>query len=401
MKTSQKKIATYAGLAVVGAVAVYFFTINSTSKEAPLEPLTTSLTGNVDTRVVTLEAIADRLQELEGNQSFNNKTLTDTVVKLQRSVADLGTGLSASIDRTTEPLTKQISLLNQRLQFVESALNIVQDQMDDVTVPVPVVNVPAEVKPKPPAPTPEQQAEPLYQPPPPLPVVEQAQPIQPAPAIRTVASEVPAPPEPQTLADTIPPLIIPAGSIITTVMLTGMDAPTGTRAQDNPIPVLMRIKRDAIMPNNFYADVVDCFLIGAGYGELSTERVNIRGEVATCTLSDGTPVEAKTKFWATGEDGKNGVRGVLVSRAGKALAASAAAGFADGISQAFGSTSKATSTINLGSLGQQGALSGSARALEKLSAYYLDLAEQTLPVIEITNGRQIDVILTQSLKINF
>ena len=72
-------------------------------------------------------------------------------------------------------------------------------------------------------------------------------------------------------------VFIPAGSILTGVLLNGLDAPTGKKAKKEPMPVLFRIKKEAILPNRFHADVRECFLLAAGFGDLSAERAYFRG----------------------------------------------------------------------------------------------------------------------------
>lgn len=199
----------------------------------------------------------------------------------------------------------------------------------------------------------------------------------------------------------IPDLTIPAGSVLTAMLLTGLDAPTGARAQSQPVPVLMRIKKDAIMPNFAWADVKECHLLGSAYGELSSERVNIRGETVSCILADNSAVEGSVKFFVTGEDGKNGVRGTLVSRSGRVLASATGAALAQGILSSMQSQS-AESVFLGGSTGSEGgAISGATEGLDLLTEYYLDLAEQTFPVIEIPNGRWVDVVLTEMLTVKF
>src|SRR5690606_22582002 len=59
---------------------------------------------------------------------------------------------------------------------------------------------------------------------------------------------------------------LPATSIISGVVITGLDAPTGQTAQENPFPALIRIKKDAILPNRFRASIEDCHALVSGYG---------------------------------------------------------------------------------------------------------------------------------------
>lgn len=76
-------------------------------------------------------------------------------------------------------------------------------------------------------------------------------------------------------------------SILSGTLLTGMDAPTGRSAQSNPLPALLRLKHEAILPNHHRLDIRECFLVAAGYGDLSAERAYLRGETISCTGSTG------------------------------------------------------------------------------------------------------------------
>jgi hypothetical protein len=104
-------------------------------------------------------------------------------------------------------------------------------------------------------------------------------------------------------------VLIPAGSILRGVLLSGTDAPTGRQSRRDPYPALARIKHDAILPNRFRADVRECFLVLAGYGDLGSERAYLRTEAITCVRQDGGAIEVPIDAYATGEDGKVGERG--------------------------------------------------------------------------------------------
>ena len=115
-------------------------------------------------------------------------------------------------------------------------------------------------------------------------------------------------------------VFIPAGTILTGVLLNGLDAPTGKKSKKEPMPVLFRIKKEAILPNRFHADLRECFLLASGFGDLSAERAYFRGETFSCVRQDGGVIEVPMNAYATGEDGKNGVRGRVVSKQGALLA---------------------------------------------------------------------------------
>lgn len=148
----------------------------------------------------------------------------------------------------------------------------------------------------------------------------------------------------------------------------------------------------------------ECHLLGSAYGDLASERVNIRGETVSCVLADNTAVEGKVKFFVTGEDGKNGVRGTLVSRSGRVLASAAGAALAQGLLSSMKDQSAESVFLGGGTGGAgggSGAITGASEGFDLLTEYYLDLAEQTFPVIEIPNGRWVDVVLTEMLTVKF
>lgn len=203
-----------------------------------------------------------------------------------------------------------------------------------------------------------------------------------------------------------PSVYLPVGTMVKGVLLSGLYAPTGVNARKDPFPVILRIQDEAIMPNLKKADLKECFLTLSGYGDLSSERALMRGETLSCIANDNSVIETKFPSYAVGEDGKAGIGGRLITRNGKALRNAMLSGFFSGMSDAFettkvqkldisGSSSdtyeNAMSSENL----NNGLFNGASDALGKLADYYMSMAEQTFPVIEIDAGREITVTLTQ------
>ena len=112
--------------------------------------------------------------------------------------------------------------------------------------------------------------------------------------------------------------------------------------------------------------------------------------------------------FASDQDGKEGIRGRVISRNGQLLARSLVAGFAQGVSEAFGGVAVPSintdtsngndrvveSLLNRENITNAG-INGTGRALDRIAEYYLSLAEDIFPVIEIDAGREIDFIVTQ------
>jgi len=211
----------------------------------------------------------------------------------------------------------------------------------------------------------------------------------------------------QAAADAIPDVRIPAGSILRGVFLSGMDAPTGRAARQDPYPALLRLKHAAILPNRFRADIRECFLLVGGYGDLGSERVYLRAESINCVRTDGRTLEVAVDGYAVGEDGKVGVRGRLVNKQGQVIGRAMQVSFLQGFSRLFstvpvaavatGGTTVPYQQVLSGESLQGAAIAGTGKALDRLAEYYLDLAENIFPVLEVDAGRGVEVILNRGV----
>ncbi|WP_068635447.1 TrbI/VirB10 family protein [Thauera butanivorans] len=191
-------------------------------------------------------------------------------------------------------------------------------------------------------------------------------------------------------------------------LLGGLDAPTGGQSQANPHPVLIRLSDNSVLPNRFRGEYRDCFVIAAGYGDISSERAYLRTENLSCVRPDGATLEVKIQGSVYGEDGKVGMRGRLVTKQGQMLANALLAGVVSGIGQGLATSSTEYSTSALGTVAsatgaeayRAGLGTGVGKALDRLAQYYIKLAENTFPVIEVDAGREIDVVITKGVRID-
>ncbi len=196
---------------------------------------------------------------------------------------------------------------------------------------------------------------------------------------------------------------VPSGSFFRAALLGGLDAPTGGQAQSNPQPILMRVQDNAFLPNRYRFKIKECLALGASHGDISSERAYIRLESLSCVRHDGKAIDVPVKGYVVGEDGKAGMRGRLVSKQGQVLANALVAGIGAGIGQAFQQSATTISTNPLGSVGtidpgkqfQAGIGTGVGKALDRLSQYYITLAEKMFPIIEVDAGRTVDVVFTK------
>lgn len=200
---------------------------------------------------------------------------------------------------------------------------------------------------------------------------------------------------------------IPAGSFVKSILLNGLDAPTSGNAKEEPHPVVLRILDNAILPNRFKADIKECAVVAGGYGELSSDRAIIRAETLSCVGKDGSIYESEGNSigFITGEDGKIGLSGRVVSKQGAILARTMAAGFIEGMGQVFKESSQTINTTGMGTTStldpnkatQIGIYGGVGEGAKKLSDYYLKLNDQMHPVVEINIGRKCDIIFIKQV----
>ena len=202
---------------------------------------------------------------------------------------------------------------------------------------------------------------------------------------------------------------IPSGSFAKAATIGGLTAPTGGTAQANPLPIFFLVTDDAILPNQYRFQTKNCHVIGAGYGDLSAERVNVRLESMSCVLEDGTSIDVDIKGYVTDQDGKAGLAGRLVEKTGRVLANAVFAGVASGLGQAVATNSQstvisslgtATSVTNPGQAFQSGLGTGLSKSMDKLANYYISLAEKMFPVIEVDAGRKVDIIITKGVSLD-
>ena len=199
---------------------------------------------------------------------------------------------------------------------------------------------------------------------------------------------------------------IPAGTYIRAVVLNGLDAPTGGAAQQNPHPVLLQLSDDAVLPNKFRAALKDCMVTANGFGDVAAERAYIRTDRLSCIDEDGGAVDVAIKGYIAGEDGKTGMRGRVVEKTGRIMANALYAAVGSGIGQAFKNQGTVQTTNPLGGVSEQvtdgfkaGFGTGVSKAFDKLTDYYIKVAERMFPVVEIGSGRVVDIVVSRGISI--
>ncbi|MBM9514859.1 TraB/VirB10 family protein [Desulfogranum marinum] len=187
-------------------------------------------------------------------------------------------------------------------------------------------------------------------------------------------------------------------------LLTGFDASTSGTSKSSPEPMLLRIQTPAVLPNDIKGDVEGCFVVAEAVGRLDKERADVRLVSLSCLSKNGQAViDEPVKGFVTDSDSKVGLSGRVVSRMGAATARATVAGIFGGAGDWLKAASTTTSTSALGSTQTVDsgdvvpyALGGGlSEGADTLRDFYLDLARQTTPVIEVGATKEITVVISE------
>ena len=198
-------------------------------------------------------------------------------------------------------------------------------------------------------------------------------------------------------------------SFVAAHLLSGVDAPVLKEGTANPVPMLLRLKDLAVLPNRVKADLKGCFVIAGGTGSLATERVDARLITLSCISKGGDSViDTPIKGYLVDVDGKQGLQGKVVAKMGSMLARSMVAGILSGAGDYLESTTTTTMVSPIGvtetptfepDAMARGAIGkGLSQATRQLQDFYMDLARETFPVIEIGSGRDVTVVVSEGVE---
>jgi conjugal transfer pilus assembly protein TraB len=196
-------------------------------------------------------------------------------------------------------------------------------------------------------------------------------------------------------------------------LLNGVTAPATDVGKNNPIPMLIRVNNLAVLPNNVKSNTKGCFVVAEGYGSLADERVHGRLLSLSCINKEGgTIIDQSIKGFLVDTDGKEGMKGHVVAKFGQHIARVAIAGFLEGLGDAMTlGQQEFTYGVNTGvrtgqfkdtdadTLARAGIGQGIVNVAEDLQKFYLKLAEQTLPVIEVHPTKNITIVISEGTDI--
>lgn len=203
---------------------------------------------------------------------------------------------------------------------------------------------------------------------------------------------------------------IPAGTVVRCVLVSASDCSVGVQQPKGPAKMLIRPLENGQLPRKVRVALKDSIILASAYGDLANERVYVRADRMTLVQPNGDFVETEVSAYISGEDGREGVRGIVVDRSGSIITRAAFASFLQGVGQSVQATLNNQTIEKLSKVGdsqtildvdtfRNAGMQGTNTALNKLAEYYIKRAEQLQPSIQVAAGRVVDLIFTHGVKI--
>ncbi|MEW6487335.1 MAG: TraB/VirB10 family protein [Thermodesulfobacteriota bacterium] len=197
-------------------------------------------------------------------------------------------------------------------------------------------------------------------------------------------------------------------SFMEATLLTGLDASTSGEGRKSPEPLLLRVQKPAVLPNRVKANLRGCFVIAEATGSLAKERAMVRLVSLSCLDREGQAViDQPVKGFVVDVDGKVGLGGRVVSKMGAATARAVIAGIFGGAGEVIQSASTAQTISPLGAtqivdsenLARASLGGGLAAGANTLRDFYLELAKQATPVIEVGAAKGVTVVISEGVNL--
>ena len=227
----------------------------------------------------------------------------------------------------------------------------------------------------------------------------QAPPPPPPPRLRILRPDggqavpvaaVPAAPSPPQLQGG-PWVRLPIGATVTGELLTGAFA---TKVRGDALPVLVQLRSAYSGPNDTEVPLEGCLMIGKATADLQSVRARVEAVSLSCVLPDGTSFERPAKGYFTGADGTLGVPGRWAFRSGRWLAnlLSAMGTTAAGVYADIAIARELGGGVILGDVGVQ-------ETTTRIQEFFLERAEEILPVVWIESRTPVYVVMLEGLTI--
>lgn len=208
--------------------------------------------------------------------------------------------------------------------------------------------------------------------------------------------------------DNTPSMDLMMGLVDATLVM-GVDAPTniGTKNSDakDPLPVLLSVSGEALIANNYRQDYKDCLILATATGNATTERAYLRLSKLSCVSQNGEKrIESDIEGWVVGEDNKTGLSGHLVTKSGTLILKGLMAGIAQSLAETASNADNYFTTAPNGqqvvsSTAAEGFGNGAGSAFKTIADFYIEMAKDLYPVIEVRGGRQVQILIKGSKQV--
>ncbi|SPM45274.1 conjugal transfer protein [Orientia tsutsugamushi] len=203
---------------------------------------------------------------------------------------------------------------------------------------------------------------------------------------------------------------VTSGSSARADLLIEVVVGTGTNSSALPEPIVLQLLDTAILYDEYKTDQIKkAILIGSCNGEISSERAKCRIETLSVVNNQGDIIEKKVEGWLIGEDGRSGIKGIVVDKSSKVVRMAALNGVFSSIAKFLQAKAikpdmttaptlnimtpgQAQSELSVGDALQSGAYAGASNAFDKLADFAIKRADSMSPVIVVASGRVIDVV---------
>jgi conjugal transfer pilus assembly protein TraB len=193
--------------------------------------------------------------------------------------------------------------------------------------------------------------------------------------------------------------------------LNGLLVPATSDGKGDPYPLIVRVSTPAQLPNGILSQLSACFVVTEAIGSLQQSRALVRVVSLTCLDKKGEAlIETDVRGFVEDADGKPGLAGIVSApKFGEMVRLSAAAGFFSGVGDGMALSSASNTLSAVGPVASYGtsaqdigiaaAGKGISGATKKINEVYADLLHQSLPCVEVGNGKKITVWITKGVDI--
>lgn len=205
--------------------------------------------------------------------------------------------------------------------------------------------------------------------------------------------------------DKLPKMTLMAGFQRAT-LITGADVPTLQKGNDLTRTVWFSTTGDMLIANGHTENIKECIIQAAATGNFASASADIRLTKISCSAVDENgkyyKLVGSVKGWVYGENGKQGLKGRLVTKEGELIEKAIPLALLEGAIKALENSTKSNSTIyaypgstsgtstmnNIQDSFAEGTTKTASTTLDKFSDYYLMILEQLNPTIELKAGRE-------------